>query len=57
MKEEGAKVADPYRNLIINRVNRNCLRRAVFDGEYRWHYHPHSDKLFIVVEFATKSDL
>lgn len=37
LKEEGAKVADAYRNMVINRVNDSCLRLAVFDGEYRWH--------------------
>jgi len=57
LKEEGAKVADPYRNVVINRVNRNCLRLAVFDGEYRWHYHPQSDELFIVVEGCLAIDL
>lgn len=57
LKEEGAKVADPYRNLVINRVNRNCLRLAVFDGEYRWHYHPQSDEMFIVVEGCLAIDL
>jgi hypothetical protein len=50
LKEEGAKVADPYRNMVINRVNGSCLRLAVFECEYRWHYHPKSDELFIVVE-------
>ena len=57
LKEEGAKVADPYRNMVINRVNDSCLRLAVFDGEYRWHYHPKSDELFIVVEGCLAIDL
>jgi mannose-6-phosphate isomerase-like protein (cupin superfamily) len=57
LKEEGAKVADPYRNMVINRVNGSCLRLAVFDGEYRWHYHPKSDELFIVVEGCLAIDL
>lgn len=57
LKEEGAKVADPYRNLVINRVNSSCLRLAVFDCEYRWHYHPQSDELFIVVEGCLAIDL
>jgi len=46
LKEEGAKVDDPYRNVVINRVNGSCLRLAVFDGEYLWHYHPKSDELW-----------
>ena len=57
LKEEGAKVADPYRNMVINRVNGSCLRLAVFDGAYRWHYHPTSDELFIVVEGCLAIDL
>ncbi len=57
LKEEGAKVADPYSNVVINRVNGSCLRLAVFDGEYLWHYHPKSDELFIVVEGCLVIDL
>ena len=57
LKEEGAKVADSYRNMVINRVNSSCLRLAVFEGEYRWHYHPTSDELFIVVEGCLAIDL
>ncbi|HEV8158580.1 MAG TPA: cupin domain-containing protein [Pyrinomonadaceae bacterium] len=57
LKAEGAKVTDSYRNMVINRVNGSCLRLAVFDGEYRWHYHPQSDELFIVVEGCLAIDL
>lgn len=57
LKEEGAKVSEPYRNMVINRVNGCCLRLAVFEGEYRWHYHPTSDELFIVVEGCLAIDL
>jgi mannose-6-phosphate isomerase-like protein (cupin superfamily) len=57
LKEEGARVADSYRNQVINRVNGSCLRLAVFEGEYRWHYHPTSDELFIVVEGCLAIDL
>ena len=47
---EAASVSEPYRNLVINRVNGSCLRLAVFNGVYRWHYHPTSDELFMVLE-------
>lgn len=57
LKEEGAKVAEPYRNMVISRVNGSCLRLAVFEGDYRWHYHPKSDELFIVVEGCLAIDL
>ena len=46
---EGAAVTEQYRNMIINRVNDSCLRLAVFDDVYGWHYHPTSDELFVVV--------
>ena len=57
LKEEGARVTESYRNMVVNRVNGSCLRLAVFDGEYRWHYHPTSDELFIVVEGCLAIDL
>lgn len=50
LKKEAAEVTESYRNTVINRVNESCLRLAVFEGDYRWHYHPKSDELFIVVE-------
>lgn len=57
LRDEGAKVTEPYRNMVINRVNGSCLRLAVFEGDYRWHYHPTSDELFIVVEGCLAIDL
>lgn len=46
---EGDAVSDQYRNMVINRVNDHCMRLAVFDDVYGWHYHPASDELFVVV--------
>jgi mannose-6-phosphate isomerase-like protein (cupin superfamily) len=54
---EGAAVTERYRNMVINRVNDSCLRLAVFDEVYRWHYHPTSDELFVVVEGCLAIDL
>jgi mannose-6-phosphate isomerase-like protein (cupin superfamily) len=54
---EGATVTEPYRNMVINRVNDSCLRLAVFNEAYRWHYHPESDELFIVVDGCLAIDL
>lgn len=54
---EGAAVTESYRNLVINRVNDSCLRLAVFEEEYRWHFHPSSDELFLVVEGCFAIDL
>jgi mannose-6-phosphate isomerase-like protein (cupin superfamily) len=54
---EGAAVADHYRNMVINSVNDHCLRLAVFDDVYGWHYHPNSDELFVVVSGCLIIDL
>jgi mannose-6-phosphate isomerase-like protein (cupin superfamily) len=54
---EGAAVTEQYRNMVINRVNDSCLRLAVFDEVYLWHYHPTSDELFTVVSGCLAIDL
>jgi len=54
---EQRTVTEPYRNIVLNRVNTSCVRLAVFEGEYRWHHHPHSDELFLVVEGRLEIDL
>jgi len=57
LKDEGKNEGGTYRNMVINRVNDSYLRLAVFEGDYRWHYHPSSDELFIVVEGCLAIDL
>jgi mannose-6-phosphate isomerase-like protein (cupin superfamily) len=57
LKREAAAVTESYRNLVISRVNDSCLRLAVFEEAYRWHFHPTSDELFIVVEGCLAIDL
>jgi mannose-6-phosphate isomerase-like protein (cupin superfamily) len=54
---EAAAVSEAYRNLVICRVNRSCLRLAVFEDVFRWHSHPQSDELFLVVEGLLTIDL
>jgi mannose-6-phosphate isomerase-like protein (cupin superfamily) len=49
IRSELADVTDAYRNQVLFDVNDECMRIAVFEGEYRWHYHPDSDELFVVV--------
>lgn len=44
------EVTAPYRNQVLLDFNGNCMRMAVFEGEYRWHMHPSSDEVFVVVE-------
>jgi len=53
---EGAVSTEPYRNVVINRVNESCLRLATFEVEYRWHFHPDSDELFIVIDGTLEID-
>jgi len=57
LAHEGAAVTEPYRNMVITRVNDSCLRLAVLEEAYRWHYHPTSDELFIVVTGSLAIDL
>jgi mannose-6-phosphate isomerase-like protein (cupin superfamily) len=47
---EGKAVTDSYRNMVVSQVNDSCLRLAVFNEQYQWHYHPSSDELFIVID-------
>ncbi len=54
---EAAAVSEPYRNQVMCRVNGSCVRLAVFNDVYRWHHHPTSDELFLVVEGTLVIDL
>ncbi|HEV2112423.1 MAG TPA: cupin domain-containing protein [Gammaproteobacteria bacterium] len=54
---EARAVTESYRNQVMNRINGSCLRLAVFEGPYRWHKHPRSDELFIVLEGAMLIEL
>ena len=50
-------VSEQYRNDVLSNVNGDCMRLAVFEDEYRWHYHPDSDELFLVVAGKLQIDL
>lgn len=39
-----------HENFVVSEINDNCLRLAVNEGEYPWHYHSNSDEFFIVLE-------
>jgi len=52
LAKEAEAVTEDYRNQVLNRVNDSCLRLSVFQGKYRWHVHPASDELFVVLEGA-----
>ena len=43
------EVSEAYRNQVLLDINGACLRLSVFEGQYRWHQHPATDELFLVV--------
>jgi mannose-6-phosphate isomerase-like protein (cupin superfamily) len=49
IRAEQADVTDSYKNQVLVDINNECMRLAVFQGEYPWHHHPDSDELFLVV--------
>jgi mannose-6-phosphate isomerase-like protein (cupin superfamily) len=49
IQSEQRQVSTAYTNTVLVDVNADCMRLAVFEGEYRWHCHPDSDELFLVV--------
>src|SRR3546814_8835429 len=49
LQAEQAAVTADYDNRVLLDVDDHCMRLAVFEGEYRWHQHPESDELFLVV--------
>ena len=53
----GKAVTESYRNMVVSQVNDSCLRLAVFNEQYQWHYHPSSDEVFIVVDGCLVIDL
>jgi len=57
IRAEQAAVTESYRNQVLLDVNADCMRLAVFEGEYRWHQHPDSDELFLVVAGTLQIDL
>ena len=52
------KVDKNYDNFILENINDDhCLRIAVMQGEYKWHYHKTMDELFIVLEGELKIEI
>lgn len=47
---EAHAMTGPSANIVLSQVNQHCLRLAVLEGDYPWHYHSHSDELFWVLE-------
>jgi mannose-6-phosphate isomerase-like protein (cupin superfamily) len=42
-------VTESYKNQVVLNANSECMRLSVFEGQYRWHIHPATDELFLVV--------
>ena len=57
LKEISDRVDRSYDNFILENVNDHCLRIAVMQGEYRWHYHENTDELFVVLEGELKIEI
>ena len=57
VKRTSDGVSEPYKNFVLNSINDHCVRLAVMVGEYRWHRHPRSDEMFLVLEGALYIDL
>jgi mannose-6-phosphate isomerase-like protein (cupin superfamily) len=57
IRAEQALVTGSYHNEVLVDVNADCIRLAILEGEYRWHHHPDSDELFLVVEGTLQIDL
>src|SRR5471032_2693576 len=57
IRAEQSAVTVSYQNQVLLDVNTDCVRLAVFEGEYRWHHHPDSDELFLVVAGMLQIDL
>ena len=56
-KEISDRVDRSYDNFILENVNDHCLRMAVMQGEYRWHFHNNTDELFVVLEGELKIEI
>src|SRR5258708_17709889 len=57
LSNEASAITEQYKNIVLSQVNNGCLRMSVIEGEYPWHYHPHSDELFLVVEGSLSIEL
>lgn len=52
------KVTKKYDNFILENIDDDhCLRIAVMQCEYKWHYHKTMDELFIVLEGELKIEI
>ena len=57
LKNISDAVDQTYDNFILESVNDHCLRIAVMEEEYKWHYHENTDELFLVLEGELKIEI
>ena len=57
LKALSDQVHKAYDNFIVDNINDHCLRMAVMQGAYPWHYHSHTDELFMVLEGELKIEI
>lgn len=50
IKKLSKAVIEKRKNFIIEEINDSCIRLAINNEEYPWHYHSNSDELFVVLE-------
>jgi isochorismate pyruvate lyase len=50
LKSISDRVKTPYANFILSEINESCLRLAVNEGTFKWHYHSEADELFLLLE-------
>jgi mannose-6-phosphate isomerase-like protein (cupin superfamily) len=50
LKQISDSYLEKHKSSIVSEINDSCLRLAVNEGIFDWHYHPNSDELFLVLE-------
>jgi mannose-6-phosphate isomerase-like protein (cupin superfamily) len=50
LKNLSDDVSKTHENFVVSEINDSCLRLAVNEGKFPWHYHSNSDELFMVLE-------
>ena len=56
LKELSDVIQEKHQNFTVSEVNDSCLKLAVNDGVFPWHYHANSDELFIILEGELEVD-